>query len=132
MKINTLILVILVAVLLTQFYAKVPALLVKTGSPNDDWPMFLHDPAHTGYSSGASPAISAVQLWNYSTGFAVWSSPALAAGRVYVRCWDNNIYCLNASTGEKVWSASTGEKTWGYTIESPVQYSSPAVVDGFV
>ena len=50
------------------------------------------------------------------------SSPAIAYGCVYVGAEDNNVYCLNATTGGKVWQSATG-----YWVTS-----SPAVADGNV
>jgi len=50
------------------------------------------------------------------------SSPAVADGKVYVGSYDNKTYCLNASTGAKIWSYTTGSCV----------VSSPAVADGKV
>ncbi len=52
----------------------------------------------------------------------MYSSPAVAYGCVYVGSEDNNVYCLNASTGSKIWQSPTG-----YWVTS-----SPAVADGNV
>ena len=52
----------------------------------------------------------------------MYSSPAVAYGCVYVGSEDNNVYCLNASTGNKIWQSPTG-----YWVSS-----SPAVADGNV
>ena len=50
----------------------------------------------------------------------VYSSPAVADGKVYVGS-PNKFYCLNAADGALIWSYATGNV-----------YSSPAVVDGVV
>jgi hypothetical protein len=52
----------------------------------------------------------------------VQSSPAVAGGRVYVGSDDAKVYCLDASTGAKIWSYLTGDRV----------VSSPAIVDGVV
>jgi outer membrane protein assembly factor BamB len=52
----------------------------------------------------------------------VWSSPAVAGGKVYVGSYDDNVYCLDADTGSKIWNYSTGNYVW----------SSPAVAGGKV
>jgi hypothetical protein len=52
----------------------------------------------------------------------VYSSPAVADGKVYVGADDGKIYCLNATTGEFIWNYTTGN--W--------VRSSPAVADGKV
>lgn len=67
-------------------------------------------------------ASTGAHLWNYTTGSWIWSSPALAKGRVYIGSDDTYIYCLNASTGAPLWNY-----TMGYRIRS-----SPAVAYGRV
>ena len=59
------------------------------------------------------------KIWNYTTGGFVYSSPALADGKVYVGSYDFTVYCLDAVTGSKLWSYKTGGQV----------YSSPAVAD---
>jgi len=61
-------------------------------------------------------------VWNYTTGSAVPSSPAVANGVVYVGSYDGNIYALNATTGANVWNYTTGASV----------YSSPSVANGVV
>ena len=39
-----------------------------------------------------------LQLWNYTTGACVWSSPTVRNGRVYFGSEDRLIYCLTAFT----------------------------------
>jgi len=86
-----------------------------------DWPVFRHDPGHSGYSPMSAPNKNAT-LWNYTTGSYVYSSPAVIDDRVFVGSYDNKIYALNASTGAHLWNYTTGF----------VVYSSPAVAEGRV
>ena len=86
-----------------------------------DWPMFMHDPQHTGYSPGTAPNTNDV-LWKYNTGGDVDSSPAVVDGKVYIGSDDNKLHCLNAPDGSLLWEYSCGND-----VES-----SPAVVDGRV
>ena len=90
----------------------------------DWWPMFHHDLRHTGYSTSTAPSTNDT-LWIYRTGeySAVYSSPAVVDGRVYVGSGypDHKAYCLDAATGSLIWS---------YTAEGSV--GSPAVADGRV
>lgn len=51
------------------------------------------------------------------------SSPAVANGVVYVYSEDTNVYALNASTGDKLWSFAAGVAD---------ETSSPAVANGVV
>ena len=59
-------------------------------------------------------------LWNYTTGAAVRTSPAVFNGMLYVGSDDGNVYALNATTGAKLWNFTTGG----------VVESSPAVATG--
>jgi outer membrane protein assembly factor BamB len=88
----------------------------------DWWPMFHHDLNHTRASTSIGPSTNYL-LWK-SPGWINWvlSSPAVVDYLVYVGSEDNNVHCLNASTGGVVWNYTTG----GYTL------SSPAVADGLV
>ncbi|MCJ7770662.1 PQQ-binding-like beta-propeller repeat protein, partial [Candidatus Bathyarchaeota archaeon] len=123
--------------------------------------MLHHDSSHKGYSISPAP-VTNTTLWSYSIGsWGVGSSPTIVNGRLYVCASDNNMYCLNAGTGAKIWNytigyptdsspavvngrvyigsgaqvyclnASTGSMIWSYTTGNAV-WSSPAVVDGKV
>jgi outer membrane protein assembly factor BamB len=96
---------------------------VSADSSTSDWSMFRSNLNHTGYIAGNGPSDSFKSLWNFTAGAAVWSSPAVVDGYVFVGCRDGNILCLNASTG-------TG--LWGHQIGSVVDYSSPAIANGYV
>jgi len=85
----------------------------------DWWSMFHHDLSHTGYSTSKAPNTNNT-IWIYPTHGGVYSSPAVAYGKVYVGSMDNKTYCLDASTGTHIWNYTTGY--W-------VVHSSPAVVD---
>lgn len=95
--------------------------VLPPAAQGSDWPIFRHDLNHTGATDG-SPADSARLLWKYTTSGPVYSSPAVVDGCVYFGSRDNNVYCLNASTGQKIWNFSTGAEV----------ISSPAVSRGCV
>jgi len=100
--------------------------LIKVAGPSAPsteypWPMFHHNPRHTGYTESPAPATNQTQ-WSYTTGNWVLSSPAVVGGRVYVGSQDRNVYCFDASTGTKIWNYTTGSEV----------DSSPAVADGRV
>jgi eukaryotic-like serine/threonine-protein kinase len=61
-------------------------------------------------------------VWQYTTGNAVASSPAVANGVVYVEADDGNLYALDAGTGALLWQYATGGTL----------YASPAVANGTV
>lgn len=96
---------------------------VNADSSINNWSMFRYDLNHTGYTTGYGSTDSFKLLWNFTAGAAVWSSPAVVDGCVFIGCRDGNILCLNASTGKGL---------WGHQTESVFDYSSPAVADGYV
>jgi outer membrane protein assembly factor BamB len=61
-------------------------------------------------------------MWNYTTGGAVASSPAVADDTVFVGSYDKKMYALNATSGAHLWSYITLDKV----------VSSPAVADGAI
>jgi outer membrane protein assembly factor BamB len=71
--------------------------------------------------AGASGQFAQI-LWTFTTGGAVESSPTLANGVVYVGSDDDNVYAINASSGQSEWDFSTN---------GPVT-SSPTVANGDV
>lgn len=92
----------------------------------DWWPMFHHDLNHTGHSTSTAPDTNNV-AWSFLIADnIVTNSPVVADGKVYVGTNESfnggNIYCLDASTGDFIWSYATGDVVW----------SSAAVADGKV
>jgi outer membrane protein assembly factor BamB len=79
-------------------------------------------------------ASSGSKIWNYTTWYNSagpshgyhWgnsvSDPAVAYGRVYVGSMDFDVFCLDASTGGKIWNFSTGAGV----------HAPPAVAEGCV
>jgi len=91
-----------------------------SSDPNqDEWPMFHGELNHTG-EAHTTTTIGRCPFWSYTTGDALWSSPAVANGRVFVGSLDHKVYCLNATTGKQLWNYTTGLGV----------LSSPAVADG--
>ncbi|MBN2208477.1 MAG: PQQ-binding-like beta-propeller repeat protein [Candidatus Coatesbacteria bacterium] len=74
----------------------------------ENWPMFRHDPNH----SGSSPVVatSAPMLnWSFIAGGFVISSPVVdAENTVYFGCYDGNVYAINTD-GTVKWAVSTGD-----------------------
>ncbi len=85
-----------------------------------DWPMWRHDPAHTGV--GQSGPANLTLRWNFTTGGAVVSSPSVANGIAYFGSQDKNIYAVDARSGSFIWKFTTGNRI----------ASSPAAVNGRV
>jgi len=126
------------------------------------WPMFRHDPRHSGFSTSLAPDTNQT-LWTYTTGGQMWSSPSVADNIVVIGSDDANVYTLNETTGGLIWNyatgagvkssaaiengivfigsedsniyalnATTGALVWNYATGSIILFSSPAVSDGMV
>ena len=61
-----------------------------------DWPMFHHDPNHTGYTSSTAPDTNQL-AWSYDIDID-YSSPAIANGKVFIISTDGNVYALGITT----------------------------------
>ncbi|RLF51250.1 MAG: hypothetical protein DRN24_05285, partial [Thermoplasmata archaeon] len=86
----------------------------------DWWPMFHHDPVHTGFSLSTAPCSNNI-IWSYQddalSGFL--SSPIVADGRVCLVGDNNKVYCLYAETGGEIWSVLIDDNL---SCSSPVFY----------
>ncbi|UCE75203.1 MAG: PQQ-binding-like beta-propeller repeat protein [Methanomassiliicoccales archaeon] len=95
----------------------------KAGSP---WPMHLHDPGHTSYTTDSGPVSDQI-LWDNSTGGTTYGSPAVANGRVFI----------GGGNGMNAYYENNGTPAWRTPTYNPVPgdygvTSSPAYSDGFV
>jgi outer membrane protein assembly factor BamB len=87
-----------------------------------DWPMFGHDPQHTGVA-GESVEPPLELLWKFRTDGAVLSSPAISGDTVYIGSGAGYyVYALDAATGVEKWKFKTDGDVW----------SSPAIYDNTV
>lgn len=82
------------------------------------WPMFHHDPQHTGRGVATGPSSPTLQ-WSYMTDDGVDSSPAVGVdGTVYVNSADEGgLYALSPG----------GSLKWSYSNTSIEPFSSPAI-----
>jgi outer membrane protein assembly factor BamB len=77
---------------------------------NSLWPMYLHDPQHTGRSPYRGPQEGKVE-WLFETGREVYSSPAIGPdGIVYFSSEDGFLYAVTAS-GNLRWKVNLGART---------------------
>jgi outer membrane protein assembly factor BamB len=117
-----------------------------------DWTMFRFGPQHTGYNPGESTigvgnVGTLVQKWRGATGSAVYSSPAVANGVVYVdSIGDSPNFGFNGKLSAFSAAGTTNcsgtpkacSPLWTFTPPNDVSlradflYSSPAVVNGVV
>jgi outer membrane protein assembly factor BamB len=119
------VLVIITLMLLGTFYGLLNQSRVYAVTSADDWPMYHHDVAHTGYSDGNVPTTLPGQLWNYTLELdhplSNPNPPAVTDGFVYLTSL-YNLSCFDAFTGEIIWN---------FPIESYGR-CAPAVVNGQV
>lgn len=77
------------------------------GLANSPWPMFCHDPQHTGRSPYRGPQEGKVE-WLFNAGFLVYSSPAIDQdGTVYFGC-DSRYFFAVTSSGSEKWQSLGG------------------------
>lgn len=96
-------------------------------SPNSDtagdWTMFRYDQKRNGHNPHADGPSRNPQLnWSYETDDAVWGSPAVSNGTVYVGSYDHNLYAISTETGEEIWK---------FQASDPID-GTPAVIDDTV
>ena len=71
------------------------------------WPMFCHDPQHTGRCRYSGPQEGRVE-WLFDAGFTVYSSPAIGLdGTVYFACLNRYFYAVGP-LGSQKWVAPAG------------------------
>ncbi|MDO8690628.1 MAG: PQQ-binding-like beta-propeller repeat protein [Dehalococcoidia bacterium] len=112
--------------------------IARSDGPGD-WPMFRHDPAHSGYNANETQLKPPLRLkWSYQTDGPVTFSPTISDGVVYVD-YEKRAALSSGPTEMKVLSldASTGALHWIYSLGtnngSPAMAgSSPAVAGSVV
>ena len=96
-------------------------------APTTSWPMFMHDPHHSGTPDNIAPINNSL-LWNFNVDRGeitniVATSAAVVGGIVYIASHNSYVYALDAYTGTCYWR---------YSLPGMGTLSSPAVVDGVV
>jgi outer membrane protein assembly factor BamB len=76
-----------------------------------DWPMFGHDPQHTGVA-GESVEPPLELLWKFKTNSSIRSSPAISDDTVYIGSGDGCVYALDAATGTEKWEYKVDGGIW--------------------
>ncbi|MEM4713056.1 MAG: PQQ-binding-like beta-propeller repeat protein [Candidatus Bathyarchaeia archaeon] len=163
-KITSLIMVILLTVSVFDFMAIIFIRLVVSsgGGSTDWWLMFRHDISHTGYSTELAPTRKdTAPAWVHLTGGAVYSSPAVANGIVFVGSSDGKLYAFDFEGGPKwktvflggplhsspafdggiifigssngsIYAIDANSGSVKWNVPTIAVYSSPTVVDGVV
>lgn len=76
-------------------------------------PTYADGVVYFGDSSGRVYAVAVESRsikpgWPFQAQEAIWASPLVVGGRVYVSSMDHRLYCLDADTGEKLWETELG------------------------
>jgi len=88
-----------------------------------DWPNFLYDNGNRRcFSSQTADAGGESIRWSHETDDAIWASPVIADGTLYVGSYDGHLYAISTDSGEMLWRYRTGDRIDG----------SPAVANGTV
>lgn len=95
--------------------------VIPKNSGSNDWSMFQGNAQHVG-AIDTTPQIHNGPIWNFTIASDELASPVIANGLVYIGSYDDNLYCLNASTGGQMWN---------YTTRGPIE-TSPAVSNGSI
>ncbi len=109
-----------------EFSTKSPTVQFETETepedPMDEWPMYRHDPHHSGFSTSEAPNTNNT-LWIHPLGGTfIESSPTFYDDKIYIGSFDSKIYCLDSTDGSEIWTYTTGGNI----------RSSPAIADGKV
>ncbi|NEU57369.1 PQQ-binding-like beta-propeller repeat protein [Halorussus sp. MSC15.2] len=78
------------------------------GSGNGDWAQYGYDSQNTGFNPhSTAPTTNIVERWNFTTGSSAVHTPVVSNGTVYFADFNNTVYAVNSTTGEKVWEYSS-------------------------
>jgi PQQ enzyme-like repeat protein len=94
---------------------------ILQGTTDYAWAMFRADSLREGLSLTTAPT-SPTLMWTKVTGAAVYASPVVSDGMVFIPSWDGSLYALDEYSGQLKWTFTTSGNI----------YSSPAVVSGIV
>ncbi|MGI8744369.1 MAG: PQQ-binding-like beta-propeller repeat protein [Bryobacteraceae bacterium] len=103
----------------------------------DDWPMYLHDLAHSSLNSnesgiGLDNAGQLWPLWTLSLGHTISAAPTVVNGVLYFGDWSGYFYAVNASDGSIRWQQYVGKAAdpESATCQPAIGISSQATVIG--
>jgi outer membrane protein assembly factor BamB len=106
------------ASVLNQNFYGTPQGVSTGGLLNSPWPKAHKDVKNSGFTYNIGTAIGKIK-WKFVTEKPVTSSPVLDNdNRIYFGSADNNLYCLDRTTGGLIWKYETG---------GAIMHSSPAI-----
>jgi eukaryotic-like serine/threonine-protein kinase len=100
--------IVVLFLLFTPIFGASSSSSVIPSSSSNDWPMFHHDPSHSGAGTG-NPTLTPTLLWNQTIGGLV-GPPTIINNILYVgTALDANngsVYAFNAENGAQLWNVS--------------------------
>ena len=121
-----------VAMVLALLAVGLVGLAPAGGAAAEDWPMFGHDPRHTGLTLdtglGAGTAGSLNLQWQANLGQAISASPAVVHNTTLGK---QLVYVADSLGTVSAVDAQNGERVWSYRATADIN-SSPAVFRGVV
>jgi outer membrane protein assembly factor BamB len=101
---------------------------IQAQSGEQDWPMYHHDAARSGFSSASAPTTSSVKWVATAGGGASYTSPVIVNGMIYL--YVNTTGNTNTDSIDCLY-ATNGTQKWRYSF-SGNQHVSPTVANGKV
>lgn len=92
-------------------------------------PVYADGVVYFGDSGGFVRAVdvesqSVIPGWLFQAKDAIWASPLVADGRVYVAAMDHHLYCLDAESGDVIWEYEVGAAMAAQpTLEDGILYA---------
>ncbi len=88
--------------------------LVASGSPGQQWTMFMGNLQHTSVQPdplglNVSTARNLSLLWSFQTGGVIAAEPTVLNDHVFFGSWDGREYALDANNGTLDWATYTGQ-----------------------
>ena len=99
---------LIISIIFILFFI-ISSLALSLSNASSPWPMFGHDPQHTGRSPYKSTEID-IFKWKLKIAGSIYSSPSIGSdGTIYIGSRDHNIYAINPS-GTLKWKFETGDR----------------------
>ncbi|PVX26082.1 MAG: hypothetical protein CW691_02540, partial [Candidatus Bathyarchaeum sp.] len=82
---------------------------LSTAVAPEDYAMWRGNAEMPSITLNKGPTDLSAPKWVFTTGAGVISSPVVSDGKLYINSNDRNVYCLDAYTGEPIWTFMTNE-----------------------
>ena len=99
-----------------------PSTNMSSVSAIDEWRMFQNNATRTGSTQGTGFVPKGDVKWTFSSNGPIFSTPAVAEGRIYFGTSDRRVVALEANTGKTLWE---------HPVTGPIN-SSPAIAGNSV